>query len=81
MALNLRELGYETILFTANPLVTPLFGFSGFGRAYEYNLSSFKLRSRDENKFLNALKRKYSVNAWSSTFKPLFNEKIFQITR
>lgn len=80
LSLILSNLGYKTYLFTANPYITPNFGFIGFNQIYQYNSSGcFPIRTKSEIKFLREFKKKFNIEGWLSTFKLLLMKGHFKI--
>ena len=59
LPLRLMDLGYETFLLTANPFITPQFGFTGFKYFY-LTMPVFSILSNEDNKIKVKLVQKYS---------------------
>jgi len=60
----LHDFGYETYLLSANPLVNPLFGFSGFDYVYEISyVPNLSLLSRKDANIIQKLKQELAVDA------------------
>jgi len=59
LTIELQELGFKTYLLSANPYVSPNFGFIGFGSFYEIPVCpDFSLLSNEETIFIGKLLRK-----------------------
>lgn len=75
----LKKKGYTTLLFSANPQVSPLTGFSDFDVIKEVKKPHFSILSEDEKRYLTDLRWREDLNSKLCSAKFLLKNRKYKI--
>jgi len=78
LPLRLMDLDYETFLLTANPFVTPQFGFTGFNY-FHLTMPVFSILSNRDKKIRAKLTKKYSPKNKIELIKMLIHNRQYRL--
>ncbi|MBO8175042.1 MAG: sulfatase-like hydrolase/transferase [Thermococcus sp.] len=80
ISLQVKDLGYETKLLTANPFIRPSFGFTGFDYFYEVShIPTFRILSSSEREIINTLIQKYQLNGTSDIIRAIISQGYYKL--